>query len=613
MDFIKLLIRFIPQYKERIIAYVSLNFLSSICSVFSFIAIIPLIQILFNLSDNTFSYIDTTEVHTFSEILDAAKNNIMFYLQEQISVYGESKVLLMIGAFVILTSFLFNIISYLAYWVRIPIRTGISRDLRRDAYDKIINMPIHTFSKENRGDFVSRMTNDVEETEYGIGTTLDMFIKDPIQIIVYIITMIGISSQLTLYAISMIVVVCLFVLFLGQVMQKISYEAQQNKGKILSVFEQTLGVLPIIKSFNAQHVFINKFTKLNLQTQKIFNKQNRFYSLAWPSTDFLITVIIVIMLCLGGYLILSGASTLNPAVFIGFLGVLYSIIPPIRDMMKCTFGIRKAMASVVRLNKILNIANESIQASNKTIKFSEDFPVFEIKNLTLRYENETILKDVSLKINKGKKIAVLGATGSGKSTLLSLLTRLNEEYEGSILISGENIKTYSYNTTRDYIAYVPQSPMLLNDTIRNNITLNNNYTDIDVIEATKKAYIHDYIMTLPDKYETIVGDRGCNLSGGQQQCISLARAIIKNSPILIIDEGTASLDPKLEANIMSSLINNKGEKTMIIVSHKISTVLNADFVYILNEGRIIDSGTPMELYHKEGYFKSMAELQNVKL
>lgn len=614
MDFIKLLIRFIPQYKGRIAAYISLNFLCSICGVFSFIAIIPLVQILFKLSDNTFSYIDTKDVHSVSDILDVAKNNIMFYLQEQIAVYGEYKVLLMIGGFVILMSFLFNFISYFAYWVRIPIRTGISRDLRKDTYNKITNMPIYAFSKENRGDFVSRMTNDVEEADYGIGTTLDMFIKDPIQIIVYIITMIGMSSQLTLYALVMIIVVCLFVLCLGQVMQRISFDAQNNRGGILSIFEQTLGILPIIKSFNAQQLFQKKFDKLNLYSQKVFNKQNRFYSLAWPSTDFLITVIIVLMLCLGGKMILLGTSTINPAVFIGFLGVLYSIIPPIRDMMKCTFGIRKAMASVVRLNKILNINDEINHKGNSIFNLTNGIPVFEVKDLTFKYDTEFILNKVSFKIHKSQKVAFLGAIGSGKSTLISLLMQFHNNYDGTILISEKDIKTYNINTIREHIAYVPQNPMLLNDSIKNNITLNNKiYTEYDIRIAAKQVHIHDFISTLPDKYETIIGDQGCNLSGGQKQCISLARAVIKDAPILIMDEGTASLDPQLETNVMSSLINDMREKTMIIISHKISTVLNADFIYILNDGKIIDSGTPRELYNKEGYFRSMANLQNIKL
>ena len=416
MDFIKLLIRFIPQFKGRIIAYISLNFLCSTCSVFSFIAIIPLIQILFKLSDKNFTYLETSNIESFSDFLDIIKNNIMFSLQEKISVYGEFKVLLMIGGFVILMSFLFNFISYFAYWVRIPIRTGISRDLRKDAYNKITSMPIKAFTKENRGDFVSRMTNDVEEVEYGIGTTLDMFIKDPIQIIVYIITMIGISSQLTLYAIIMITVVCVFVLLLGQVMQRISFDAQIKRGQILSAFEQTLGILPIVKSFNAQKMFQKKFDILNIKTQKVFNKQNRFYSLAWPSTDFLITVIIVLMLCLGGNLILCGKSDINPAVFIGFLGVLYSIISPIRDMMKCTFGIRKAMASVVRLNKILAINDEIINEKKDSISESKEIPIIAIKDLSFKYDNESVLENISLQINKGQKVAILGATGSGKST-----------------------------------------------------------------------------------------------------------------------------------------------------------------------------------------------------
>lgn len=611
MDFIKLLIRFIPQYKCRIISYVVLNFLCSICSVFSFIAIIPLIQIIFKITDHSYKYIESDGISSFSDLMGLTKNNVIYFLQERIVVDGESSVLISIGLFIITMSFLFNVISYFAYWVRIPIRTGISRDLRKDAFDKICHMPINAFTNENRGDFVSRMTNDVEEVENGIGTTMDMFIKDPIQAIVYLITMVGISPSLSLYAICMILGVCLFVIFLGRTMQKISLEAQSNRGKILSSFEQTLGILPIIKSFRTTSQFLQKFDILNKRSQNIFNKQNRFYSLAWPSTDFLITIILVFMLCIGGCLILSGKSDMNPAVFIGFLGVFFSTIPPIRNIMKCTFGIRKAMASVARLNKILSVENEH---TNEIISTNLGNPIIEFQNVSFKYNNSYVLKDISFKIKHGQKVAFLGSTGSGKSTLTYLMNLFYDNYEGQIFISGIDVKLLGLDTVRGLYSYIPQNPMLLNDTVANNITIYNpEYTMDDIVCASKKAYIHNFVESMQNGYNTIVGDRGCSFSGGQQQCIAIARAMLKKAPITIIDEGTSALDPELETKIMNELYKINNEKTMIIISHKISTVLNVDYIYILDEGKVIDQGTPKELYSKEGFFRSMAKIQNFTL
>ena len=377
---------------------------------------------------------------------------------------------MMIGGFVVLMSFLSNLISYFAYWVRIPIRTGISRDLRKDAYHKIVNMPYLAFSKENRGDFVSRMTNDVEEIEYGIGTTLDMFIKDPIQIIIYLITMFGISSQLTSYGMVLLVSVCTFVLVLGKVMQNISYTAQTKRGEVLSSFEQTLGILPLIKSHNAEVIMEGRFNILNLSVQKTFNKQNRFYSLAWPCTDFFIVSIIVTMLCVGGKLVLSGRSGFGPAALIGFLGVFYSLITPVRDMMKCTFGIRKAMASVTRLNKILAIDDEQCQG-NKTWELDKtpiNTPLIELENVSCKYDKVNCLQKVSIRIYSGQRIAILGTTGAGKSSLANLLVHLFDYDDGCIRLSGCDMNQYDVRSIRDSIAYVMQESFLLNDTIYNN-------------------------------------------------------------------------------------------------------------------------------------------------
>ena len=614
MDFFRLILRFIPEYKGRITAYVLMNFVASVFSVFSFIALIPLIQLLFGLSDETFEYVETKGLSSYNGFLDAAKNNIMYYLQEQIAVNGKTWVLFAIGGFVVLMSFLFNIVSYFAYWVRIPIRTGISRSLRQDAYNRIVYMPVLAFSKENRGDFVSRMTSDVDEIDFGIGTTLDMFIKDPIQIIVYIVTMVSISANLTMYGIALLLVICSIILYLGRIMQQITFQAQTNRGKILSMYEQTIGVLPVVKSYSTERDFSDKFSVLNYETQRIFNKQNRFYSLAWSCTDFSLVAIIVLILCISGELILNGESTIGPATLIAFLGVFYSLIAPMRDLMKCTFGIRKAMASLERLNRVLRIEQESDSAKEELVIRHTDEPIIELRGVTFRYENDDVLKKVSIRVKDGEKIAILGSTGSGKSTLAGLISLLYSQNEGELLVNGKDIRAYSINSVRKNISYVVQDPLLIQDTIFYNITLGNkDFTREDVVKAAQKAHIHDYIMSLPKQYETVIGDRGTLLSSGQKQCIALARAFIKGAHIYIMDEATSALDPELETLVLSELTGGVTKNTAIIITHRVSTSLDADYVYVIDDGKIVEEGAPKQLYEKDGLYRSLAVIQNISI
>lgn len=614
MDFFRLVLRFIPEYKGRITAYVFMNFIASVFSVFSFIALIPLIQLLFGLSDEKFEYVETQGLSSYNGLLDAAKNNIMYYLQEQIAVNGKIWVLFAIGGFVVLMSFLFNIVSYFAYWVRIPIRTGISRSLRQDAYNKIVYMPVLAFSKENRGDFVSRMTSDVDEIDFGIGTTLDMFIKDPIQIIVYLVTMVSISANLTMYGIALLLVICSIILYLGRIMQRITFQAQTNRGKILSMYEQTIGVLPVVKSYCTEHDFSEKFSVLNYDTQRIFNKQNRFYTLAWTCTDFSLVAIIVLILCVSGELILNGQSEIGPATLIAFLGVFYSLIAPMRDLMKCTFGIRKAMASLERLNRVLCIEQESDSAKEELVVRHTDEPIIELRGVSFRYENDDVLKKVSIKVKEGEKIAILGSTGAGKSTLAGIISQLYNQNEGEVIINGKEISTYSVSSVRKNISYVVQDPLLLQDTIFYNITLGNKqYAKDDVIKAAQKAHIHDFIMSLPSKYETVIGDRGTLLSSGQKQCIALARALIRKAPIYIMDEATSVLDPKLETLVLKELMSDATRYAAIIITHRVSTTLDADNVYVIDDGMIVEKGTPKQLFEKDGLYRSLAVIQNIKL
>jgi ABC-type multidrug transport system fused ATPase/permease subunit len=353
---------------------------------------------------------------------------------------------------------------------------------------------------------------------------------------------------------------------------------------------------------------------LNYETQRIFNKQNRFYTLAWTCTDFSLVAIIVLILCVSGELILDGQSNIGPATLIAFLGVFYSLIAPMRDLMKCTFGIRKAMASLERLNRVLRIKQESDSAKEELVVRHTDEPIIELRGVTFRYENDDVLKKVSIKVKEGEKIAILGSTGSGKSTLAGIISQLYNQNEGEVLINGKEISTYSVSSVRNNISYVVQDPLLLQDTIFYNITLGNKqYAKEDVVKAAHKAHIHDYIMSLPSQYETVIGDRGALLSSGQKQCIALARAFIKDAPIYIIDEATSALDPELETLVLNELRSSARRNTVIIITHRVSTTLDADNVYVIDNGVIVEEGNPKQLYAKDGLYRSLAIIQNIKL
>ena len=587
MDFIHILARFIPQYKWRILIYIVLNIICSICSVFSFAAIVPLLNILFGISNESIEKLSSDNISTWSDFLNYEKNNILYYLQEQIAIHGPVWTLLEICLFFVCMTFLFDAISLLAYWVRIPIRTGISRDLRKDAYFKITRMSLKSFTKENKGDFVSRMTSDVEEVDYGIGTTLDMFIKDPVQIIVYIITMFSISKTLSSFAMGMLLITSIVMVIIGKRMKTISLVAQSQRGLILSSFEQTIGALRLIKAFNAEERLNNKFSKLNNAARNTFNHQNMHYSYAWPFTDFLIVLSIGIMLYVGGYTILLGESNIEASELIYFLVVFCSINSPMRDLIKCTFGIRKAMASAQRYTKIATIEEDTSTVTVETELDSGISHNIKYENVYFGYEDNEFIQGVSLDIKVGQKIAIVGSTGSGKSTLISLLLKFYNVRKGNIFIDNINLNKISTKIMRDNISYVGQECILFNDTIYNNIAFATGCTNIsEIIQAAQKANIHDFIMSLPNQYETVVGDNGLSISGGQRQCICLARAFLKNAPMFILDEATSALDKALEAKIMKSIMEVCKNKTLIIITHKLPSEIKFDSIYSIENGQI---------------------------
>lgn len=579
MEFWKLLGRFIPIYKWRILSYILLIILSSIFSVFSFATIIPLLQLLFGLSDVQIIHMDVTSIVSFKSFLEFIENNSLYYIQQQILENGKITALLILGVFLITTSALSNFISYFAYYVRIPIRTGISRDLRNEAYATILHMPVNAFSNGNKGDFVSRMTNDIAEVDYGIGTAMDMIIKEPIKVVVYICTLISISLLLTFEALLLLCLACTIIAIVGKAMKSLAKQGQQYRAAILSTFEETLGKIKFVKSFNIVDYFYREFDLLSNETMEVLNKTNRRYSIAWPLTDFLLSVSIAILMCLGGSLILNESSNLPAEKFIYFLVVFFSIIPPIRNITKSTYGIRKAMASVERMNYILSLDMEN-DFLGKDVDDSILHGGIEFNNVTFGYtSNRLILDNVNISIPLNQTTIIKGETGVGKTTLFNLLLKLYAPSAGDILYNGVNINELSTYNLRNNITYVSQDSILFNDSIMENIRLGKiEAYPPEIIRASELAGVNEFINELPHKYKTIVGDQGMNLSNGQRQVIGIARAVLRNTPILILDEATNCMDSNIEQQIFENLKKIYNGRTLILITHNDNLLRYADNV-----------------------------------
>ena len=578
MEFWKLLGRFIPIYKWRILSYILLIVLSSIFSVFSFATIIPLLQLLFGLSDVQIIYMDAESIVSFKSFLEFVENNSLYYIQQQILENGKTTALLILGVFLITTSALSNFISYFAYYVRIPIRTGISRDLRNEAYATILHMPVNALANENKGDFVSRMTSDIAEVDYGIGTAMDMIIKEPIKVVVYICTLISISLFLTFEALILLCLACIIIAVVGKAMKRLAKEGQQYRAAILSTFEETLGKIKFIKSFNLIDYFYREFDVLSDETMEVLNKTNRRYSIAWPLTDFLLSVSIAILMCLGGSLILNETSSLPAEKFIYFLIVFFSIIPPIRNITKSTYGIRKAMASVERMNYILSLdAEQDLLGKNIDESIVHDAGI-EFNNVSFSYAtNRLILDNVNISIPLNKTTIIKGKTGAGKTTLFNLLLKLYTPSKGKILYNGVDISKLSTYNLRNTITYVSQDSILFNDSIMENINLGKREAyHQEVIHAAELSGVNNFIDNLPYKYKTIVGDQGMNLSNGQRQAIGIARAVLRNTPILILDEATNCMDSNIEQLVFENLKKIYNGRTLIVITHNDNLLRYAD-------------------------------------
>ena len=610
MNILSLLKRFVPPYRWQVVANLFFNILSTILSLFSFATIIPVLQILFGLSELEVVYMPLEDVATMQQTFQVLKNNLYYLLQVQIATHGAQYVLLLLGGCLVLLTGLKCLTAWLANYFMVPIRTGVLRDLRAQLYRKVVSLPIGFFTEERKGDVMSRMTNDVNEVEASIMSTLDMLFKDPIMMLVYLITLFTISWQLTLFVLILLPIAGLLIGRIGRSLKRASTKGQEQNAEILTQIDETLGGLRVVKAFNAESKLTHRFLNLINATCATFNRINRRYYLAHPVSEFFGTALIAILLWFGGTLILGEHSSIDAATFIYYLVIFYSIIGPAKDLSKATYGIRRGMASLERIDKILNTETTIREVENP--KQIADFQsLIRYEDVSFSYQaDRPVLQHINLDIHKGQTIALVGQSGSGKTTMADLLPRFYDPIAGRITIDGVDIRDIKTFDLRALMGNVNQEAILFNDTFYNNITFGvESATMEEVRQAARIANADDFIMATPDQYQTTIGDRGSRLSGGQRQRISIARAILKNPPILILDEATSALDTESEKLVQEALENLMKDRTTLVVAHRLSTIRNADLICVLHEGQIVERGTHDQLFELNGYYRRLIEMQ----
>ena len=605
-DFIQILRRFVPPYKKYLILNILFNILAAILTLFSFALIIPILEMLFMGDKGTaYHFMEWSD----GSLKDVAINNFYYAAYYCKQSFGPSLTLLFLAIALVFMTGLKTGATFLSSYFLIPIRSGIVRDIRNYVYDKIIRLPIGFFTSERKGDVMARMSGDVAEIENSIMASLDMMFKNPIMIIVCLAMMIAISWELTLFVLILLPASGLVMGRVGKRLKRTSLVGQQQWGALMSTIEETLGGLRIVKAFNAEHKMSDRFHGENHQFYKTSNRINRRQSLAHPMSEFLGTLTIAIVLWFGGTLILSGNNIIDAPTFIYYMVIFYSIINPAKDLSKATYAIQKGLASMERVDKILSAENPI-----KDPKEPKDVPSgrldIEYNHVRFRYGSEWVIDDVSLQIPYGKTVALVGQSGSGKSTLADLLPRFYDVADGSISIGGVDIRDMRVKELRALMGNVNQEAILFNDSFYNNITFGvANATKEQVVEAAKIANAHEFIMATEDGYDTNIGDRGCRLSGGQRQRISIARAILKNPPLLILDEATSALDTESERLVQEALDRLMENRTTLVIAHRLSTIKNADLICVMHEGKIVERGTHDELIALNRYYKRLVDMQ----
>ena len=607
-EFIQILRRFVPPYKRYLILHIIFNVLSAVLNIFSFMLIVPILQILFKMNEATYTYMAWNGAASFK---DVAVNNFYYYVTRLIEVYGASTTLLLLGLFLAVMTFLKTGCYFLSSATMIPIRTGVVRDIRVSLYKKILELPMGFFSEERKGDIIARMSGDVAEIETSIMSSLDMLFKNPILIIFYFGTLIATSWQLTLFTLIVLPGMGWLMGKVGKMLKRRSLQAQEQWSDLMSQVEETLGGLRIVKAFNAEQKMYGRFYQSNTQYRDTISRVNTRQQMAHPMSEFLGTVLIVIVLWFGGTLILNNNSSITAPSFIFYLVMLYSVINPLKEFSRASYNIPKGLASMERVDKILKAENK-MKISEHPVHISALKDKIEFKHVSFKYDTHWVLQDINLTIEKGKTIALVGQSGSGKSTLVDLIPRYHDVQDGEVLIDGVNVKDTTLFDLRSIMGNVNQEAILFNDTFFNNISFGvENATLEQVQEAAKIANAHDFIMASENGYDTMIGDRGGKLSGGQRQRISIARAILKNPPILILDEATSALDTESERMVQDALEKLMKNRTTIAIAHRLSTIRNADEICVMHEGRIVERGKHDELLALDGYYKKLCEMQQM--
>ena len=606
-EFINVLRRFVPPYKKYLIASVVFNILSVILNVFSFAALIPILQIIFKTGDGETA--TTLMAWDWSNAQDVLMNNMNYYVNGLIADLGPTTTLLIIGLFLAFMTFLKTGAYFLSSATIVPIRTGVVRDIRNQLYQKINALPLGFFSEERKGDIIARMSGDVQEIENSIMSSLEMLFKNPILIIGYFAMLLFISWQLTVFTLVIVPIMGWFMGWVGRKLKAQSVKAQSLWSDTMSQVEETLGGLRIIKAFCAEEKMNRRFDTINSAYRNDIMRVNIRQSSAHPMSEFLGTVMIVIVLWFGGVLVLNN-HTLSGPIFIYYMVMLYSIINPLKEFSKAGYNIPKGLASMERVDKIL-MAENTIKEQVNPRHISSFEHQIEFRNISFKYGEQWVLKDINLTIPKGKTIALVGQSGSGKSTLVDLIPRYYDVQEGEVLIDGINVKELGIYDLRQLIGNVNQEAILFNDSFRNNISFGvDNATQAQIEEAAKIANAYDFIMATEQGFDTNIGDRGGRLSGGQRQRVSIARAILKNPPILILDEATSALDTESERLVQDALERLMKTRTTVAIAHRLSTIKNADEICVLHDGHIVERGTHDELLAQDGYYKKLHEMQS---